>query len=164
MGDLDGQGRNAKWAYSLLIRLGRALEKNPNLPKEKPEIVLQSINFINYHITWSRVDDFFKCFTVTKRYKDDDSWDYKSANEYIEENLGERFTKDDFKHLIMCRITSNKYLTKVGLGYMRATSEMYKRISGKTLADELIKNSGMKTYTLEELEQMKRKSHLCVVK
>lgn len=156
--------RNPKWACSLLVRLGRKLESNPNLPKENPEAVLEAINFINYHITWSKVDDFFKGFTVVKRYEDDGCWDYKSSNEYIKENLGERFTGDDFKHLIMCRITSNKYLSKVGFGYMQATSEMYKRISGKSFAEKFAEDSGIKFYTLDEIEQMKNKPNLSIVK
>jgi hypothetical protein len=140
------------------------LKTNPNLPKENPEAVLQAINFINYHITWSKVDDFFKAFTVVKRYKDDGFWDYKSSNEYIKENLGERFTKDDFKQLVMSDITSNKYLHNVGFGYMRAISEMHKRQTGQSLGESFARDNGIKFYTLEEIEQMKNKTHLSVIK
>ncbi|MGG2091901.1 hypothetical protein AB1283_04110 [Bacillus sp. S13(2024)] len=97
-------------AYNLLIRFGRFLDQGHEF---EPEIVLATIEFINKKLQWTPVEDFFRVFPPIKEFEDDGSWDYKSTLEYIKENYGERFGKDDFIDLLMTHCYENRYVREL---------------------------------------------------
>ncbi|WP_025726765.1 hypothetical protein [Heyndrickxia ginsengihumi] len=105
--------------YNLIIRLGRALNDGVELDPEK---LVAIVDIIDREMRWKSVDDGF--------------WTYKDAIEYIKNNFGERFTKDDFYKLLMTHLYESPYLQIIGAKYMLALSELNRRKTGISLATQ----------------------------
>jgi hypothetical protein len=129
------EGRMEMDAYNLLIRFGRMLEDGH---KFSPELVLSTVQYIDNNLRWTPVEDFFRLFPPLKRYEDDGSWDYNSTLDFRKERFGERFGKDDFLELLMNTTYENRFLRRVGLAFMLATSRIRKRRTGMTMVEEFL--------------------------
>lgn len=119
--------------YNLIIRLGRALNDGVELDPEK---LVAIVDIIDREMRWKSVDEFFKFFPPIKNYEDDGFWTYKDAVEYIKNNFGERFTKDDFYKLLMTHLYESPHLQIIGSKYMLALSELNRRRTGISLATQ----------------------------
>jgi hypothetical protein len=123
-------------AYNLIIRFGRMIS---NGHKFEPELVLSTIQYIDKELRWTPIADFFTLFPPIKNHEDDGTWDYKTTNEMIQRDLGERFGKGDFLHLLMNRCYENKYLEFVGMAFVIATSDMSRKRTGRHLLTEFFR-------------------------
>lgn len=126
-----------KNGYRNLLVLGRNLKAGA---KYEPEEIIAAISLIEEQLLWTPVEDFFRLFPPIKRYTDDGTWDYKSTLKMIEEDLGERFGKGDFLKLLMMGCYENPFVNRVGIAFMKATSELYRKKTGKSLLEEAMKH------------------------
>lgn len=120
--------------YDILLKLGRKLgnhKRASELAKSDPQMILSAVTAAERALLWKKVSDFFSLFPPIKRYDDDGSWDYHSTMKMIQEDLGTTFGKDDLKMLLMSRCYENRFIGLVGLAYMLAVSEMWRRTTGE---------------------------------
>lgn len=125
-----------KIGYRNLLVLGRKLKAGV---KYEPEQIIMAISLIEEQLMWTPIEDFFRLFPPIKRYADDGMWDYKSTLQMIERDFGERFGKGDFTTLLMTKCYENPFVHAVGIAFMKATAELYRRQTGKSLVEEALK-------------------------
>jgi hypothetical protein len=123
-------------AYTQMIIYGRALEAG--LLDYKPGELIALVDHWEEKLRWTPVKGFFQLFPPIKRYNEPDVWDYNSTTEMIENELGERFGKDDLKDLLMTHCYENEYLQSIGVHYLKAISDLRKKKTGISLASEFL--------------------------
>ncbi|MCP1355055.1 hypothetical protein [Aneurinibacillus migulanus] len=124
--------------YNAIVIVGRNLISGHEYT---PEQIIGIVDFIDKKLKWKSVDEFFEIFPPIKRYKNDGIWDYHSTLEMRRKRLGERFTGNDFKMLIMTTCYENKYLSEIGFAWMIAVSELSKRTTGKSTFERFINDN-----------------------
>ncbi|MBA2878007.1 hypothetical protein HNR63_001061 [Anoxybacillus kamchatkensis] len=125
-----------KIGYRNLIVLGRNIR---NGAQYKPEEILAFVHTIEEQLRWTPTEDFFCLFPPIKRYEDDGSWSYHGTLEMINREFGERFGKNDFLKLLMTHCYDNKFVRIVGIKFLLATSTIYRKRTGMSLAEQAIK-------------------------
>lgn len=129
--------------YAQIIKFGRLLknyQSASDLADDRPDVILGFVESIDKQLQWTKIDDFFTVFTPIKRYANDDTWDYKSTMEMIQDDLGTHFGKDDFKRLIMNSCFNNKYLPLLGFAFMTSISSMHGKQTGRNLFLDFLNN------------------------
>ncbi|WP_010278896.1 hypothetical protein [Paenibacillus senegalensis] len=124
------------------MRLGRALnnhQKASAFAKEHPELIISLVEDAEKAIQWTSVQNFFSLFPPIKRYKDDGTWCFKSTKQMIQEDMGDKFGKDDLKLLLSSKCYENKFIHLVGFAFMVAASELYERHTGQDIMDGFLK-------------------------
>lgn len=125
-----------KLGYRNLLVLGRNIKSGA---RYTPEEFIVYVSKIEEQLMWTPTKDFFRLFPPIKRYEDDGSWSYHSTLEMINREFGERFGKGDFLKLLMTHCYENKFVQIVGIKFMLATSEIYRRKTGLSLAQQAIR-------------------------
>ncbi|QDL76980.1 hypothetical protein D9Y32_05685 [Bacillus licheniformis] len=128
-----------------MIILGRNMCQDIKLPKEQPEKVLSTIELIVTLMDGREVKEFFTLFPPIKYYIDDGTWNYDSTLEKMN-SLGERFTSDSFLTLLMSHCYENRFIKRLGVGFMSATSKIYKRQHGISVMEKLCVENGIRVY------------------
>lgn len=125
-----------KTGYRNLLVLGRNLKVGVKYTAEE---IVAFVYKIEEQLRWTPTQDFFRLFPPIKRYEDDGSWNYHDALEMINREFGERFGKNDFLKLLMTHCYENKFVQLVGIKFLLATSEIYKKKTGLSLAQQAVR-------------------------
>jgi hypothetical protein len=125
-----------KLGYRNLLVLGRNIKHGA---RYTPEEIIAFVSKIEEQLMWTPTKDFFRLFPPIKRYEDDGSWSYHSTLEMIDREFGERFGKGDFLKLLMTHCYENKFVQLVGIKFLLSTSELYRRRTGMSLAEQALK-------------------------
>lgn len=134
--------------YNLMIKMGRELVKGSKLPEEKPKMFLGFIDDVSYLMSGRKVDDFFTLFPPVKKYEDYGTWNYQSTLNF-KNDLGEYFTEDSFKELLMTYCYENELIHKLGVGFMTSVSELHRQQTGKGVMEEFAIQRGLPIYQSE---------------
>ncbi|WP_041638026.1 hypothetical protein [Anoxybacillus flavithermus] len=125
-----------KLGYRNLLVLGRNIKHGA---RYTPEEIIAFVSKIEEQLMWTPTKDFFRLFPPIKRYEDDGSWSYHDTLKMINREFGERFGKNDFLKLLMTHCYENKFVQMVGIKFMLATSEIYRKKTGLSLAQQAIR-------------------------
>lgn len=125
--------------YNSIIIIGKALT---NGMKPADLDIVATVDNLERQLQWTRVDQFFQVFPPIKNYQEDGTWCYKSTMEMIRTEFGERFSKDDFKKLLMTRCYENRYLSALGLSWVIAVSNLRRKETGISAIEEFLNGEG----------------------
>jgi hypothetical protein len=147
--------------YARLIRLGKVLHLGGDFAKELPDVTLGSIDKLAKDFAGTSIDEFLQVFTLEKRFKEDDMWNYFSAKEEIYKG-GDTFTRDSFIEMLMIDAFQNPLMRNLGLGFMMATSALNEQVTGMSVFEQFMYEQRLEKE--KHRVSVKNRTHLKVVK